>query len=165
MPRFIAPSIAGVCLIVAAGCGSSSSGGAAVATPTPLTKAAYTKDLHNVAQEENRAQQTVSAAFHAKTVGKIRAALSAFADDQRQAAAQLDSLTPPADAVTPNAALAKAFSDNAAAITALLTQLAHTTDVKQALHMIQTDPAAQRVGREIDAALKQLKRLGYTTGS
>jgi hypothetical protein len=171
--RRVLAGLATACLaVVTAGCGSSgsSTAGATVQpTPTPttspLTATAYRLHLHQVAQEENAAQHRVEQAFHAHSVAQVRADLTTFAADQRQAAQQLAALTPPADASAANADLAQAFNDNAGAIQTLLTRLPGAKTVKQALAMVQRDQAAQRVGQEIDSALAKLKKLGYTSGS
>jgi hypothetical protein len=130
-----------------------------------MSAAAYRTALRKVAAEENAAQHKVQGAFHAHTVSQLRSALSAFAADQRHAAQVLGALTPPADATSANAQLATAFRDNADAISTMNTTLASAKTVKQALHMVQNDHAAQQVGHEIDAALTKLKKLSYTTGS
>jgi hypothetical protein len=136
-------------------------------TPTPivLSAAAYRQALHQVALEEDAAQHQVQQAFHASAVAQLRAGLTTFAADQHHAAHQLTTLTPPANAVAANSQLAQAFTHNATAIDALLTKLATTKTVKQALTIVQNDHAAQQVGHEIDTALAKLKRLGYTAGS
>jgi hypothetical protein len=172
--RIAAASLA---IAVLSACSSSSStdtGSTPTATPPPstgqatgsaLTPAAYRQALQRIAREENRAQHHVAQAFHARTVAQIRAALTLFAGDQRHAAHRLTAFTPPANAVAANSHLARAFNDNATAIATLLTKLANAKNVKNATAIIQSDQAAQQVGREIDTALAKLKRLGYTTGS
>jgi hypothetical protein len=170
--RLVATTLTAACLsVVAAGCSSSGSSPSAVstspssATPSRLSAAAYRSALHRVAQEEAAAQSKVQRAFHANGVKQVRTALASFGADQRHVAARVGALAPPADAVAANAQLAKAFHDNAAAIASLLTKLAPAKTVKQALTIIQSDQAAQRVGHEIDTALAMLKKLGYTSGS
>ena len=167
--RLAAASSTAVTVLLAVGCASSGSASsapsAATPTPTALTAAGYRAALHQVAQEEAAAQQQVQSAFHAHSVAQVRRALAAFAADQRRAASRVGDLRPPSNAVAANDELAHAFSDNARAVASLVTKLAGTKTVKQALGTIQRDRSAQRVGREIDAALTKLKKLGYTSGS
>lgn len=160
--------IAGACTLPAA---CSSSGGSTgpqsspPGSPPRLSTAAYKHELKQIAQEESRAQHAVQAAFHAKTATAVRDALSAFADDQQQVSDELSSVVPPANAQSANAALAHAFADNATATRAVVRQLAGATTAKAALDIIQGATGAQRSGREIDAALGRLRKLGYTAGS
>jgi hypothetical protein len=167
---------AGLVTAVLSACASSGSTGSGstpavtalstgTATGTALTAVAYRQALHQVAREENRAQHGVARAFQAHTVAQIRAALTTFAADQRDAAHRLTAITPPANAVNANTQLARAFGDNATTIDTLLTKLANATSVKQAIAIIQSDQTAQQIGHEIDTALAKLKRLGYTSGS
>ena len=130
-----------------------------------MSAAAYRNALHQVATEESTAQHRVQRAFHARTADQVRSALTAFAADQRRVAQQLTALTPPSNAATANAQLARAFNDNATALESLLTKLRGAKTAKQALRVVQNDRQAQQVGGEIDSALNKLKRLGYTSGS
>jgi hypothetical protein len=130
-----------------------------------LSAAAYTQVLRKIAAEETRAQHAVRGAFHARTAEAVRSALSAFAADQQHVADELSSTLPPVDARAANAALAHAFGDNAAATRQLVRRMAHTTTAAAALHLIQAATGGQQSGREIDAALGRLHRLGYASGS
>src|SRR5438270_7900840 len=102
--RRLATVLAACCFaLITVGCGASGSSPTASATgasptQTPLSAAAYRSALHKVAQQEDAAQNKVEQAFHARTVPQVRAALTIFATDQRQAAAQLAALTAPAEA-------------------------------------------------------------------
>jgi hypothetical protein len=168
--RRLATGLAVVPALIASACSSTSSptappphvGGA---TPASVSAAAYRTALHRVALEENAAQHKVQAAFHARTVSQVRTALATFSVDQRHAAQQIAAVSPPANAVTANAELARAFNDNAVAINAILKRIARAKNVKQALGIVQNDQQAQRVGHEIDTALNKLRKLGYTSGS
>jgi hypothetical protein len=145
---------------------SASTAGSPIATaPNRLSATSYRAALHQVARKESAAQHKVQAAFSAHTVGDIRSALASFASDQRQVAARLQALHPPADAITANAQLASAFSENAMALQKLLTQLAGVSSVKRALSIVQNDKGGQSTGQRIDAALSALHKLGYTAGS
>jgi hypothetical protein len=134
-------------------------------SPSPLSAAAYKNVLKKIAAQENRAQHAVQGAFHASTAAAVREALSAFAADQQHVADELHRTVSPADARAANSALAQAFADNAAATRQLVRSLAHVPSAKAALHVIQAASGPQRSGREIDAALAQLRKLGYAEGS
>lgn len=165
--KLIVVGISTTCLALAAGCGSGSSGGApppAASQPPTMSAAAYKHALHSVGLEENRAQHEVARALHAHTVLAMRAKLVRFGTVQTHAATQLIKLKPPLNAVTANTALATALTADAKVIRLLVARLAHVKSVSQAAHIIETDPEGQKVGQEIDAALTQLKQLGYTSG-
>ena len=163
--------IAATCVISVSACSSSSNGPAntppttAAPAQPPLSAAAYKQALKDVAAQENRAQHAVQKAFHASTAAAVRHVLTAFAADQQRVSAELRATKPPADARSANAALAKAFADNAAATRAVVRQMSRATTAKAALHIIQTASGPQRSGHEIDTALARLRKLGYTAGS
>lgn len=168
--RLVATGIVAGSLALVAGCSSSGSSGTPTPTssshaPTPLSAAAYRQALHGIAQEETQAQARVGAALHATTVGDLANGLITFAADQGHVAAQLRGLTPPADAAAANAQLARAFDANASVTEALVARLVKAKTVAQAQRMIKNDKTARRAGTKIDAALKKLKELGYTSGS
>lgn len=172
MNRFFAPALmVAACIMLISACSSSGGnapGGSTANTsgsPSRLSAAAYKQDLKKIAREESRAQHTVQGAFHAKTAAAVRQTLGAFADDQQRVSGELSALVPPADAQAANAALARAFADNAAATRAVVHRMAHAMTAKAALHIIQTATQAQKSGHEIDVALGRLRKLGYTAGS
>lgn len=145
-------------------CGSSSNSSSSTAAK-PLSAAQYRQQLHAISQSESQAQATVQKAFHAKTVAQVTGALKGFAADQQAVSAKLDKLSPPSNAKAANAALAQAFADNARAVRGVIGQLGSATTPKQALAVIGSAKGAQKSGQEIDSALKQLVKLGYTKGS
>lgn len=160
------------CTSIAACSSNGTPGSPGVTTPlsspsgsAPLSAAAYTRLLKQIAAEESRAQHAVQAAFHARTAAQVRSALTAFARDQQQVADELNSTVPPPNAQAANSALAHAFADNAAATRHVAQQTARAATAKAALRIIQGATNAQRSGREIDAALARLRKLGYTAGS
>lgn len=165
--KVVAVGIGTTCLALVAGCGSSSSGGSppsVASQPPTMSASAYKHALHQVGLEETRAQHQVENALHANTVLAMRAKLVRFGTVQTHAATQLIKLKPPLNAVTANTALATALTADAKVIRLLVARLAHVKSVSQAARIIERDPDGQKVGREIDAALKQLKQLGYTSG-
>jgi hypothetical protein len=164
--RFVSASsralIAALGLVAVSACSSS---GSPAAAPTINPVTAYKLALQRIASEESVAQHKVAAGFHSKTVPELQHALFVFETDQTTAAAEIAALAPPANALAANVALSKAFANSAAAVRSLIRRIEHSKTVKHAFFIIQSDRAAQEVGRQIDAALKRLQYLGYTTGS
>ena len=149
-----------VCLGLAA-CGSSNSS----TTTTALTPAQYTAFLQRLSQRENQAHQALDQHLHSQSAAEIEAALKAFADDQAGAATQVADVTPPANAKAANDALEKAFKDIGASIQAVVAQVANASSGQAAIKQIQAAKGPQQAGQELDAALAELKKLGYTQGS
>ena len=72
-------------------------------------------------------------------------------------------LKPPKDAEAANAELARGEHDSAAAVRSVLPKLAKFTSAKAAIGFLRgLNPKG---GHELDHALSQLKKLGYTKGS
>jgi hypothetical protein len=159
----LAVGAAALVLLAVTGCSSSGSSPTATTSPTStaLSGTAYTLALNAISASEDQAHQAVEQALHAKTVAKVQSLLSAFADDQETTAQRLLQLQPPADAASAHAELVKALTDNAAAIRVLVGQLSSAKTAKQAVAMIERDQGASSAGDRIDAALKQLRKLGY----
>ena len=145
--------------------GSTSPQSSGPATSQPLSRAAYKRLLADIAREEGRAQKAAQSALSAGSVAELRRGLLTFAADQNRVARRLSSITPPADAQQANTALAKAFAANATATRGFAGKLAGVSSMTLARKMISTASAARKSGQAIDAALAQLKRLGYTKGS
>jgi hypothetical protein len=152
---------AAIACLTVAGCGSSDNG----TTTTQLTAQQYTQFLQRLSQRENQAHNALERAFHAKTVAQIQQTVLAFATDQSGAADQVSNVTPPANAKAANEMLEKAFKDTAASIHAVLPQIANASSPQAAMSAIQKAKGPQQAGQELDAALAQLKKLGYTKGS
>jgi hypothetical protein len=144
----------GLLCALAAGCGGSSS---------TLSASAYRARLAAIGQEAAKAQQDVQQGLQAKTVAGLSARLKAFAAADDRLGTEVGDLNPPKDAATANAALAKAEHDTAQAIRSALPQISSQKSVKEALAQLQANTVGRQAGMEIDAALKQLKALGYTT--
>jgi hypothetical protein len=140
---------------LAAGCGGSNR----------LSASAYRARLATIAKEATKAETGVEQAFRAKSVAEIRTRLSAFASAEDGLGDEVGGLKPPKDAAAANAELARGEHDTAAAVRSLLPRLAAFTNPKAALGFIEKSSAANKAGREQDHALKQLKKLGYTSGS
>jgi hypothetical protein len=144
----------GLLCVLAAGCGGGSS---------RLSAAQYRARLAAIGHEAAQAQRDVQQGLQATTVAGLSARLRAFAAADDRLGTEVGDLKPPKDAATANAALAKAEHDTAQAIRSALPQISSQKSVKQALGLLQANTAGRQAGMEIDAALKKLKALGYTT--
>ncbi len=150
-------------LVAVTGCSSSGSSPTnATPTPTALSGTAYSLALNAISASEDQAHRQLESVLKAKSVTKIRELLLTFADDQENAVQRLLQLQPPADAASAQAQLAKALTDLSTAIRALAGQVANAKTVKQALTFVQFDEGASKAGDAVDAALNELKKLGYT---
>ena len=161
--RIPVPLAAAITCLALAACGSSNDN---ATTTTPLSAQQYKQFLHGLSRLEDQAHQTLDPAVRNPTsLSELQQALNTFATDQEKAAAQVSNVTPPANAKAANDQLDKAFRDTAAAIHQVLPQIASAGSPKAALAVIQKAKGLQQAGNELDAALGQLRKLGYTKGS
>jgi hypothetical protein len=158
-----------LCLWGVAGCGSPGTPTRSTPATSGATSAmsgrAYRNFLQHLSHQEDKAHRAVDSALHAGSVATMRKGFLGFAADQQRVSEELSSITPPRNAATANAALAHAFALNHTAIRQLVTAMARATTTKQALSIVMSAQGPQRSGREIDAALSSLKKLGYTSGT
>ena len=151
---------AGVALALAcallAGCGGSSR----------LSRSAYRTRLATLGKEADKAQADVEKGLHAKSMAELQARLKAFATAEDRLGDEVSRLKTPKDAEAANAELARGEHDTAAALRSALPKLAKFTSPKAAISFLTKGLAAQpKGGHEVDQALAQLKKLGYTKGS
>jgi len=151
---------AGVALALAcsllAGCGGSSR----------LSRNAYRTRLATLGKEADKAQADVEKGLHAKSMDELQARLKAFATAEDRLGDEVTRLKPPKDAEAANAELARGEHDTATAIRSALPKLANFTSPKAAISFLTKGLAAQpKGGHEVDQALADLKKLGYTKGS
>lgn len=146
-----------MCCALVAGCGSGGGG--------RLSASAYRSRLAQISHKADKAQSQVEQGLHAKTVGALRARLSAFAASSQQLGDEVAALKPPKNAEVANAELARGEHDTANATRAVLPKLASMTSVKAALAFLQRSQGNAKGGHELDDALTKLKQLGYTKGS
>jgi hypothetical protein len=147
--------LAAVLLGLLAGCGGTSR----------LSASAYRARLATTAKEADHAQADVEKGLTAKSVPEIQARLRAYATAVDQIGHEVSGLKPPMDAEAANAALARAEHDTAAATRSASSRLAKFTSPKAAIGFLSNNPAGMRAGRELDQALSQLQKLGYTKAS
>ncbi len=142
-------------LALVAGCGGSSR----------LSSSAYRAKLAAIGRDANTAQGQVEKGLHAKSVAEIRTRLSTFANTAQKLGDEVAALKPPKNAQAANALLAQGEHDTASATRAVLPQLAKLKSVKAALSLLNKSQGNAKGGRELDQALTELKKMGYTNGS
>ena len=142
-------------LALVAGCGGSSR----------LSPSAYRAKLTTIGGEANQAQTQVEKGLHAKSVAEIRARLSTFANAAQKLGDEVAALKPPKNAEAANALLARGEHDTASATRTVLPQLTKLKSVKAALGFLNKTQGNANGGRELDQALAELKKMGYTKGS
>jgi hypothetical protein len=142
-------------LALLGGCGGSSR----------LSSSAYRAKLATIGREANEAQTQVERGLHAKSVAEIRTRLSTFANATQKLGDEAAALKPPKNAEAANALLARGEHDTASATRAVLPQLAKLKSVRAALSFLNKSQGNTKGGRELDQALAELKKMGYTKGS
>jgi nucleoid-associated protein YgaU len=142
-----------VCALLA-GCGGSSR----------LSRGAYRARLATIAKEADKAQSDVEKGLRAKSMVELEARLRAFATAEDRLGDEVSALKPPKDAEAANSELARGGHDTATAVRAVLPKLAKFTSPKSAISFL-TKLGNAKGGHEVDDALSQLKKLGYTKGS
>ena len=143
-----------VCALLA-GCGGSSR----------LSRSAYRARLATIAKEADRAQADVEKGLTATSLAGLRARLKAFATAEDRLGDEVSRLKPPKDAEAANAELARGEHETAAAVRSALPKLATFTSPKAAIAFLSKGLAQPKGGHEVDHALAQLEKLGYTKGS
>ncbi len=163
----------GASVVLLAACGSSSktvqpTGGTTTAgrltPPSRLSKGAYRLKLKKInAQVTKATTQIRRDVGKAKTAGDLRSALKNLGDEELRLSSEVAQLRAPPDAVRANQLLAKGFGDTAKEIHALLPRVGSQKNAKAGLKLLSAlHPAG---GQEIQRAVGELKKLGYTNGS
>jgi hypothetical protein len=130
-----------------------------------LSPSDYRTRLSTIGKEAGRAQRDVEKGLSAKTVEELRRRLSAFAAASKRLGDEVAKLEPPKNAEAANAELARGERDLAGDVRAVDPQLAKLKSVKSALAFLGRHLRSTKGAREVDHALRQLRKLGYTRGS
>jgi hypothetical protein len=155
-----APFLLLLCAVAIAGCGGGSSSGNG-----RLSKAGYKDQLAKVSKRADAAHGAVDrGAPKATTVAQVQTLLRRYAAAENALGNEVSALQAPQDAEAANAELARGERDDAAEIRAVLPQLSKFHSVQQAFGYLQRI-GHTKGGREEDAAIAKLKKLGYTSGS
>jgi maltose-binding protein MalE len=152
-----------VVALALAACGSSANTDST--SQASLSKQEYKAFLAKLTQRESKAQAQIQSGLHAKSAAKLAEALESFSANEEQVSEELASVTPPDDEASANAALAAAFGKAGTEGQKAAGDIADAGSVPQALKQLQKEKGPQEAGREIDAAIGRLAKLGYTGGS
>lgn len=155
-------AVALILAIAAVGLTACGGGGGSTSSEPAMTRQQYEQFLRKVAQHESESQRTIVEGLHAKSMGQLTKALAAFAADQEARAKEFSSVTPPQNAQAAHANLEKAFEDTAAAVNEAIPQVENASSPGAALAMLQKGSAPRQAGKELESALAELRKLGYT---
>ena len=143
-------------LLLVAGCGGSNR----------LSADEYKARLKTLDQEVSKAEAAAQQAVQsAATVEQIRSALTRIASTQQHVGDEVAKLKPPMKAEAPNALLARGAHDLAAEVRDVVQKLDSVAKTEDALALVQKAFQNTKGARELDQALGELKKLGFSAGS
>ena len=145
-----------VVLLSACGGGTGGTTGAS----NRLTASQYRARLRTIATESNAAQHAVENGFQSTTVPHLVKVLTTFEASEKRIGDEVATLKPPTNAETANTELAKGQHDTAAELQAVIPKIKKMPSAKAAIAYLEKTPSTKG-GHEVDAALAQLKKLGY----
>jgi hypothetical protein len=129
-----------------------------------LTAKEYRARLDRISKEVEQSTSVVTNAMkNARTLPELSAVLENYISDQKTIAGEVERLAAPQDARAANALLVRGLRDSANQLQILVPSLSGAPSVQAALTFIQKNAPAG--GKEIDSAVNELKKLGYTKGS
>jgi hypothetical protein len=124
----------------------------------------YRSKLAVLDQSDSQAHANAELALKAKSVAEVRKRMKQFALDEQALSDELNKLRPPKDAEGANEDFARGAHDYSVAIAATVAQLSSVTSVDEAFAILRGGLGNTKGGREIDAALTELKKKGYGSG-
>jgi hypothetical protein len=130
-----------------------------------LSAEEYRAELATLTESQVQVHAEVEKAFSARTVDEVQERLAEFGDGQRRLGDGVEQLNPPEDAEDVNAAMARAaheFADEIGVVVARLSRFEDPDATKAALALMDRSLERSKGARELDAALFELRRLGYT---
>ena len=125
-----------------------------------LSASDYRAHLETIAKESDAAQHAVEKGFQATSVPQLVKVLSVFAATENRIGDEVAALKPPKDAQAANTEAAKGQHDTASEVQVLLPKIQKMPSAKAAIAYLSQTPTTKG-GRELDAALAKLKKLGY----
>jgi hypothetical protein len=137
-------------LLLVSACGGSSR----------LSASDYRAHLKTVAKESDAAQHAVEKGFQATSVPQLVKVLSVFGAAEKRIGGEVAGLKPPKDGEAANNELANGLHDTASEVQALLPKIKKMPSARAATAYLSKTPTTKG-GREVDAALAKLKKLGY----
>jgi hypothetical protein len=126
-----------------------------------LSATDYRAHLETVAKQSDAAEHAVEKGFHAASVPQLVKTLGVFGAAERRIGDEVAALKPPKDAEAANTELADGLHGTALELQPLLAKIENMPSAKAAVAYLTNTPTTKG-GREIDQALAQLKKLGYT---
>ena len=125
-----------------------------------LSASEYRAHLKTIAKESDAAQHAVEKGFAATSVPGLVKVLTAFGAAESRIGDEVGALKPPKDAEAANTELAQGQHETASELQAVLPKIKKMPSAKAAIAYLTKTPPAKG-GREVDAALAKLKKLGY----
>ena len=137
-------------VLLASACGGSSR----------LSASDYRAHLQTIGKESDAAQHAVEKGFQSTSVPQLVKVLTVFGAAEKRIGDEVAALKPPKDAQSANAELARGQHDTASEVQVFLPKVNRMPSAKAAIAYLSKTPTTKG-GREIDAALATLKKLGY----
>lgn len=147
-------------VLLASACGSGGSDSGA----SRLSPSAYKAKLKTIARESDSAQHALEAVlgtdFQSKTSAQLAKVLSTFAAAEKRIGDEVAAIKPPANAEAANRELAKGLRDTDENVRAIIPHVENLPNAAAGIAYLHKTPPTNG-GKEIDAALAKLKKLGY----
>lgn len=122
----------------------------------------YRAEFTKLGKQADKAHADVEKAFKAKSVEEIRTRMAHFADYRQGLGDTVADLEPPKDAEDANTRLADGAHQVADEIRATLPLLADAKTPEAAIKLLNQRLGKSKGTQKLDAALSELKKLGYT---
>ncbi len=129
-----------------------------------MSAADYKAKIAAIAKESDSAETGVENGMHAKTTASLVAGLTTFAAAEEKISKEIDNLDPPKNAQAANDELAKGTHDVSVAVEDVLPKLENAATPAAAIAILNKSSSGASAGREVDDAIAQLRKLGYTSG-
>lgn len=147
-------------VLLASGCG----GGGSDSGGNRLSPAAYKAKLKTMGKESDTAQHgletVLGTEFLTKSSAQLAKVLTTFAAAEKRIGDEVAALNPPQNAEAANTELAKGFRDTDSEVRALIPKIEELPNARAGILYLHKQPPTTG-GRELDAALAKLRKLGY----
>jgi hypothetical protein len=152
--------IAVAMVLLVSACGSSGSS----SSSDRLSPSEYRAQLKTLAKESDTAQHKLETVltpeFQSKTSAQLAKVLDTFAADEKRIGDEVAALKPPKNAEAANSEMAKGFHDTSSEVRAVIPHIERLPAASAGIAYLHKQPPTTG-GRELDAALAKLKKLGY----
>jgi hypothetical protein len=161
----VSSGLLALCVLAFAVAGCGGGGGGGNGSSTQLSKLEYKTKLKAISKQVDTAHNDLShGAKQAVTVADVQSVLNRYAATEQQISDQIAKLNPPTNASAANAKLAQGFHDDSSEIKVLVPKLAKLHSAAEAFAFLQS-VGHTKGGKEQDAAVQKLRKLGYSSGS